>query len=194
MENEKRCLYCNAKLTGKQKKYCSRLCGENIRYGGKSSLELYGVQWSDNDEKWVEVKRVKSPYWITTEELLEMLHPKKPEVEKKIKQPELPKKKEEYLPREGYVYLMWAENGMHKIGISKNVEQRRKNIERDIPVRVNIIHSFRSKDYRAVERNLHQKYSRERIRYEWFLLSQEQVDEIAKITDYELDAFPQITF
>lgn len=89
--------------------------------------------------------------------------------------------------RKGFVYLMRSDNGIYKIGRTKNIEARRRGIERDIPIAVVLVHSFATKDSHKAESYLHKLYSDCRIRYEWFDLSDDQVNDIKRIQDYSLD-------
>lgn len=87
----------------------------------------------------------------------------------------------------GYVYLLKSENGYQKIGRSIDVEKRRVEIERDIPLRIDIEHCFHTKYYIAAEAYLHKKYDSQRVKYEWFRLSENQIEDIKSIKDYDLD-------
>jgi hypothetical protein len=98
-----------------------------------------------------------------------------------------PKKFIPFRPQQGYVYLMQAENGIYKIGMAKNVEDRRKSLEREIPLKMKVIHYFFSENCRKAERHLHTVYADLRLRYEWFTLSDEHVSMIIKIGDFGLD-------
>jgi hypothetical protein len=87
----------------------------------------------------------------------------------------------------GFVYLMKSDNGLHKIGMTSVIKNRLYGLNREIPVKVEVIHYFKSYCYREVERYLHKKYANERIRYEWFDLNEQQVEEIRSIKDLDLD-------
>ena len=89
--------------------------------------------------------------------------------------------------REGFVYLIRAENGRHKIGRARDLEQRRQGLEREIPLKMEIIHHIACSDYIKAELSLHEKYADRRVQYEWFDLSPEQIAEIIEIGDYGLD-------
>jgi hypothetical protein len=87
----------------------------------------------------------------------------------------------------GHVYLMVSENGLYKIGISKNIESRLSDLNRQIPMSVGCIHYFASKNYRKAECFLHTKFSKERVQYEWFRLSPKQVKWILSLRDFGID-------
>lgn len=88
--------------------------------------------------------------------------------------------------KHGYVYLMRSGNGYHKIGISKDVDTRLGGLRRQFPLQIEVIHYFACHDYRVVEKLLHEKYSDKQIEYEWFGLSEDDVNSICKLKDYDL--------
>jgi hypothetical protein len=89
--------------------------------------------------------------------------------------------------RRGFVYLMQADNGLYKIGMSADIKKRLKDINRDVPVRVRLIHYIAS-DYQGMaEAYLHTRFKEEREKYEWFKLTQDQVNWICSLKDYSID-------
>jgi hypothetical protein len=98
---------------------------------------------------------------------------------------------EDYLrlmERPGYVYLLSSDNGYHKIGRSFDVEDRRVQLERDIPVIIGIEHYFATRYYIEAEAYMHNRFSRFRTgRYEWFKLAKKQIDDFKTFKDYSLD-------
>lgn len=87
----------------------------------------------------------------------------------------------------GYVYLMKSGNGYYKIGISKKVKNRLDSLKRQFPVEIEVIHYIACSDRRKTEAYLHAKYSSKCIEYEWFQLSQKDIDWISSLKDHELD-------
>jgi uncharacterized Zn finger protein (UPF0148 family) len=87
----------------------------------------------------------------------------------------------------GYVYLMSSANGLYKIGRSKNVEQRRGDLNRQFPIQIGVIHSVLCKDYAKVERDLHSKYRQKRVGHEWFRLTPQDVAWFLALKDGDLD-------
>lgn len=85
----------------------------------------------------------------------------------------------------GYVYLLKSDNGLFKIGYSKNVLARVKQIQKNTPHSIEIICSIRTDDVRTLEEKLHDKYQAALTKYEWFLLSPQQVDEIKVLSAKE---------
>jgi predicted GIY-YIG superfamily endonuclease len=91
-------------------------------------------------------------------------------------------------PLEGYVYLLMAENGICKIGLThQDIKRRVEQIERDVPLKMEVLHYFYTKNCRKAEIHLHTKYAEQRIKYEWFKLSEEQIKRIMEIADESLD-------
>ena len=87
----------------------------------------------------------------------------------------------------GYVYLMRADNGVYKIGTSKNVEQRLSGLRGESAIGIVVIHYFACRDARKIEKNLHKKYRKQRDHHEWFTLDSDEVKWFTSIKDYELD-------
>lgn len=98
---------------------------------------------------------------------------------------------EDYLrlmEKPGYVYLLSSDNGYHKIGRSIDVEDRRVQLERDIPVIIGIEHYFATKYYIEAEAYMHDRFRKYRTgRYEWFELATKQINDFKTVEDYGLD-------
>lgn len=90
-------------------------------------------------------------------------------------------------PEEGFVYLFRGPD-LHKIGKTTDLERRQKDLERQHGVALELLHSFRSKDYTRAEGLLLAKY-RLKLRKgaEWFDLNQGDVEFICSVTDYGMD-------
>lgn len=75
-----------------------------------------------------------------------------------------------------YVYLMKSSEGLYKIGRTKNLQTRRKQLSsKDNPVTV--ICAIRRDDcYLSLEQDLHWLFSSKRSHGEWFRLEDEDVD------------------
>ncbi len=71
-----------------------------------------------------------------------------------------------------YIYLIrCSENSFYKIGISKNVEQRLKQIQTSSPDKVYLVHKYESSYASKIERALHNFYKSYHRNNEWFELS-----------------------
>lgn len=75
-----------------------------------------------------------------------------------------------------YIYIMKAADKI-KIGITKDVEKRRKSLYYSSPCEVEILYSTRVPNTRKVEKELHSKYDVERSHGEWFNLTEDQVQD-----------------
>lgn len=78
----------------------------------------------------------------------------------------------------GYVYLVKAENGLYKIGKSKNVAQRFKSLKTASPVKLELFLTFQTSDMTQAEEMLHFIFSEFREIGEWFRLGKEEILEI----------------
>jgi hypothetical protein len=96
------------------------------------------------------------------------------------------KSKPERVKRSGFVYLMQAENGEYKIGLSQNPPARALQLELNIGFRMTIIHAIPSDDMQIDERNLLNTYSDKCIHGEWFALTPADVDHICSLTETDL--------
>lgn len=83
----------------------------------------------------------------------------------------------------GYVYFLEC-GGKYKIGYSKNVEKRIRELDYR-PFKINLI--IKSKNVLnayKIEQNLHIKYEKYKIIGEWYSFDEEQVEEIKKYLYY----------
>jgi hypothetical protein len=83
---------------------------------------------------------------------------------------------------EKMVYLVRA-NGIYKIGVSKNVGQRVKEIRSKVKCPVELIHSFPG--WVSAEGMLHKMYENQRLKGEWFDLTNVDVQEIMTIREHK---------
>lgn len=86
----------------------------------------------------------------------------------------------------GYIYLMEC-NGKYKIGVSKNVEKRRRQLSINSPFQIKIVAtSPLIEDVYKEEQALHQYYGNYIIKGEWFDLPEREVlDLIIFLEQYE---------
>lgn len=82
--------------------------------------------------------------------------------------------------RLGFVYLIQSENLLTKIGSSRNVHQRFKDLLCGCPVEIIVTHTLESENYIKIEAILHKRYDKKRIRGEWFNLSSQDIADIEK--------------
>ena len=76
--------------------------------------------------------------------------------------------------RRGFVYLLRADNRLYKIGRSKAINERIKQLEIKLPYELELVAFIVVGDMYKVERWLHRKFADKRKRGEWFEL--EEVD------------------
>lgn len=86
----------------------------------------------------------------------------------------------------GFVYLIWAENGLHKIGKAKDLESRFYAFTNMMPLKIELVHSFFSENYSQAERKLHIMFAEKREIGEWFRLSPLEIHYIKRIQDGDL--------
>jgi phage terminase large subunit GpA-like protein len=88
---------------------------------------------------------------------------------------------------DGYVYLLYSPtNNTYKIGRAKQVDGRYGSIAKQSPVEIRLIHQFKSENASKAEKSLHHLYSHKRVLGEWFSLSENEVEAIVAIGDYQL--------
>lgn len=101
------------------------------------------------------------------------------------KEPEIDNKKyyddREFLKRHqkvaeiGYVYVLKA-NNLYKIGKSKNVSQRIKQLQAGSAALLSLVNEIYSENYTLLEEQLHNRFATSRKHNEWFDLDQEALD------------------
>lgn len=157
------CLWCDRPFIARNSRhvFCSKECVYCYRRGGTPYV-LRGWYWSDEENRIIQpdIENVKTNI--------------------KKKEPRI-KKVFVYPSKVGYIYLMKSENGLYKIGRALNIENRLKGLNREIPIKVEIIHYYRADDYTGEEIRLHKLYADQRVKYEWFALNDEQVQEIKSL-------------
>lgn len=84
--------------------------------------------------------------------------------------------------RPGFIYLLRAENGLYKIGLTKNVNTRIKAIQNGSLLKIELLHTIRSSDMVTAEQILHARFEEKRNKGEWFALTLQDVESIMEIT------------
>lgn len=85
-------------------------------------------------------------------------------------------------PTQGSIYLLKGPT-LHKIGKSIYVAQRKKDIEKRVGEKLELLHTITSNDYTRAEVTLHQRYAHLRRRGEWFKLGPSEVSEVLQINE-----------
>lgn len=83
--------------------------------------------------------------------------------------------------REGYVYLVAAENGAVKIGRSLDPNKRLVGLQGDSPLRLHLLVAFPFQRGHNLEYDLHQMLAERRLRGEWFALRVEDLEAVAAL-------------
>lgn len=86
---------------------------------------------------------------------------------------------------DGFVYLLES-GGVYKIGVTKNLNRRVKQISPKMPYPVNLIHSIKTNDRYKLEGWLHNIFRSKRLEGEWFQLSETDVQIIKSMGNTEL--------
>lgn len=108
------------------------------------------------------------PDWIKTylDDLVKNNRPPKPVEEKKKR------------TKPGFVYLLKADNGYHKIGYTKDPKSRAKTFGIQLPFEVAFECLIKSDDMVKLETELHQRFADKRTEGEWFKLDKSDVEYI----------------
>lgn len=92
--------------------------------------------------------------------------------------PSPPSKEDTY----GYVYLIKSESGHCKIGSSRLVQRRIKQLQCANAGRLHLLHHFPSPNAKQDERALHKKFAHRRMMNEWFALTDSEITAICSIS------------
>lgn len=74
-------------------------------------------------------------------------------------------------------FLQW-----YKIGCSADLDMRIRNIEQNLPDDVKLVHVWACKNYRRLELRFHNMYRTKRVKGEWFVLTDEDVQFMQSIS------------
>lgn len=81
-----------------------------------------------------------------------------------------------YTYKKGYVYLvMGKDNDIVKIGIASNLIKRLSSLNTGSPEELRIFDFIKCDNPRKIESELHQRYSNNRIKGEWFNIENEKI-------------------
>jgi hypothetical protein len=86
----------------------------------------------------------------------------------------------------GFVYLLRS-GDYYKIGYAKNTHSRVALLEPKLPLESEIICEIRTGDVRDLERSLHEDFKEKRVRGEWFMLNDEDVEFIKRLASEDSD-------
>lgn len=89
-----------------------------------------------------------------------------------------PKEKKKHKYSKGFVYFIKADNGLIKIGKTKDLNKRLDHFTAKLPYRLDLIHSIKTDDTQELEEYFHNKFSKKRKRGEWFELDDKDIREV----------------
>lgn len=81
----------------------------------------------------------------------------------------------------GYVYLIKSTAGYYKIGSSRSVQNRVRQLQCGNPEPLMLLHQFPSADAQQDEFSLHAKFAERRVRNEWFALTAADIESICAL-------------
>lgn len=80
-----------------------------------------------------------------------------------------------------YVFSIKEMPGYYKIGISHDVQRRLDGYNTATPLTIELDYFVEHSEYRTVEKALHRMFENQRVKGEWFLLSDEDIERIGNI-------------
>ena len=83
----------------------------------------------------------------------------------------------------GNVYILEGDFGWYKIGSSKNLKSRVKQIGREMTFNVKLYYTVETNNMHDLEMHLHKYYKEKRIWNEWFRLDENDLMTAAMIMD-----------
>lgn len=90
--------------------------------------------------------------------------------------------------RGGYVYLLKADNGLYKIGRSKSLDARIKQLGLILPYELELALVIETIDTTKLEQELHDHFADKRKRGEWFELDESDLCYLAEIAETRWEA------
>lgn len=79
-----------------------------------------------------------------------------------------------------YVYLLKTPENIYKIGVATNVEKRIKQLQTGCADKITLVDKFLSKYPFKIESTLHRRYECDKIKGEWYYLSNESINNFQK--------------
>jgi len=76
----------------------------------------------------------------------------------------------------GYIYFLQGENGLVKIGRSKDYKRRLENLRTMSPVNIKLLFTIKTDDMAKLEKDLHNRFQEKRVKGEWFRLSGQEIE------------------
>lgn len=85
-------------------------------------------------------------------------------------------------PNEAFIYVIQCGDfPYYKIGLAKNLQRRRENIQTANPFPITIIIAVQTDGATALERLLHDKFKKQWLHGEWYVLTKQDLEELQGI-------------
>ncbi|WP_395138279.1 GIY-YIG nuclease family protein [Armatimonas sp.] len=81
-----------------------------------------------------------------------------------------------------FVYLVQADNGLVKIGRTRNIKNRLSELRVGSPCELELLVMVKALDCVLLEQRLHRRFAKTRVRGEWFRLSMEDIEYVRRLT------------
>jgi hypothetical protein len=89
-------------------------------------------------------------------------------------------------PEGGYIYCLHDQLGHYKLGLTKNLDNRIKQLSTQPPFDLSLEFSFKVIFATEYEASLHRRYAAKRLRGEWFNLTPDDLTEIKRRAGLEV--------
>lgn len=86
----------------------------------------------------------------------------------------------------GFVYFLATKDGFCKIGRTNRLSRRIRNLNIQLPFKVELVHAIITDDPAWVERHYHSKFEKKRANGEWFKLSTKDFEQIKLVGAREI--------
>ena len=127
------------------------------------------------------IKGLQNFLEVTSQETIDNFNKSKKERQRKLNHEHYKERfdKQEKEKVKGFVYLLKIEGkNQYKIGVTKNLNKRLKQISPKMPFELKIEHKIKHNDIYGMEDELHNKFDDKRIKGEWFKLNDNDVNYI----------------
>jgi len=88
------------------------------------------------------------------------------------------------------VYIINGNNGLYKIGMTSGLRSRLKILCESVPFKIDLVGIIKTEDHKKLESQLHVKFKNCRVKGEWFLLSDSDLEEIKSMDSFVLVDLP----
>jgi len=89
----------------------------------------------------------------------------------------------------GYVYIVWSDRQLYKIGRTNDVRRRMRELAKRGETGLRIVHTLQAQDMIQMEAYLHQRFASKRVTGEWYALAGEDVEYIKSLPNASEEQF-----